>query len=414
MELLLIIGAGREQVPAYTLAKQKGYRVVGTDIDPSAPGFDVADFSLLCSTRDVEATLAAVTTFHQKHPIIGVMTIANDVPYTVSRVAEALGLPCAPSDCVQRLTDKLEMKARFQSADVTTPEFWLVESVEALTARAGLLNEGPFILKPSDGRGSRGVLYIDNRADLAWAFNHAMSVCANGRLILERFIVGPQLSVEGMFVDGQYYAVAYADRNYENMGETRPHIVEDGGVIPSQYEGPILEEVRDLIERGARALGLTFGSVKADIVLGKNGPEIIELAGRLSGNYLATHHIPMAYGVDLVGALIDVCMGKAITAKALIPSKQKYLGVRYFFPIAGVIESIEGIDEVAARDYVSMLHVYVSPGDTQLPIDKHGARAGTIICEGETYAEAKKRVEDAVRAIKFKVKVGPVSPPSLR
>jgi len=403
MKTLLIIGAGREQVPAYSLAKQKGYVVVGTDIDPFAPGFDLADFRLLCSTRDVEATLAAVIAFHQQHHISGVMTIANDCPYTVSRVAEALGLPCAPSECVRRLTDKVEMKICFQAATVKTPEFWVVQSIEDLTARMRLLDEGPFILKPSDGRGSRGVLFIENDGDLTWAYTHAMSTCANGRLVLERFVAGPQLSVEGIFVDGKYYAVAYADRNYDNLEKTKPYIVEDGGVIPSKYEGTILEDICNLIERGAKALGLTFGSVKADIVMGKNGPEIIELAGRLSGNYLATHHIPMAYGVDLVGALIDLCMGKAIDVKALIPIQKKFLGVRYFFPVAGVIESIENVNEVASLAYVRLLDIYVSPGDTQPPIDNHGARAGTIICEGDTYAEAKMRVENAVSVIDFKV-----------
>ncbi|WP_339672297.1 ATP-grasp domain-containing protein [Dasania marina] len=403
METLLIIGAGREQVPAYTLAKQKGYTVVGTDIDPNAPGLKVADHALICSARNVEQTLAVVSEFDKTHKINGVMTIANDVPYTVARVAEALGLPCAASTGVQRLTNKLHMKTDFQQAGVATPDFWPIETLAQLELQVQQLFPAPLILKPSDGRGSRGVLYLEQGCDLAWAFAHAMQSCANGYLILERFVAGPQLSVEGMFVGDSYKAVAYADRNYENMQATKPYIVEDGGIIPSRFEGELLEQIRDLIERGALALGLQWGTVKADIVLSEQGPEIIELAGRLSGNYLATHHIPMAYGIDLVGVLIDLCMGKTIARERLTEQHKKYLGVRYFFPLAGKITAIKHVDTVLQLPYVNMLDIYAQVGDMQATIDNHGARAGTIICEADNYQQAKQRVEDAVQAITFEV-----------
>ena len=42
---LLIIGAGREQIAAYKIAKQMNLRIVATDINPYAPGFQYADIN---------------------------------------------------------------------------------------------------------------------------------------------------------------------------------------------------------------------------------------------------------------------------------------------------------------------------------------------------------------------------------
>lgn len=400
---LLIIGAGLEQVPAYQLAKEKGLYVVGTDINPDAPAFDFADDSLIASTRDVDETLAVVRAYASKYPIDGVMTIANDVPYTVAAVAAALELPHANKEAVRKLTNKIHMKTAFQEAGVATPDFTAVHSMGELEKVIKGF-EFPLILKPSDGRGSNGVLYVEEETDLSWAFSHSMASCGNGILVLEEFIDGPQLSVEGMFIDGRYQSVAFADRNYSNLPKTKPFIVEDGGTIPSRFGDGLLEKIRTVIEAGAGSLGLNWGPVKADIVIGDNGvPQIIELAGRLSGNYLATHHIPFTYGVDLVGAIIDLSLGLKIDANILKPKYKKYLGVRYFFPAEGEIKAIEGEKELAQDPATYNLAIYVKAGDHQAAINCHAARAGTVMMRGKTYADATQKAEWAVKTIKFQI-----------
>jgi len=400
---LLIIGAGLEQVPAYQLAKEKGLSVVGTDMNPDAPAFEFADDRLIASTRDVDETLAVVQAYAEKHPIDGVMTIANDVPYTVAAVAEILGLPHANKEAVRKLTNKIQMKAAFQENCVATPEFATIRSLGELEEIIERF-DFPVILKPSDGRGSNGVLYVEKDTDLSWAFAHSMASCGNELLVLEDFIEGPQLSVEGMFVDGCYHCVAFADRNYSNLPKTKPFIVEDGGTIPSRFDDSLLGDIRAVIEAGARALGLTWGPVKADIVIDENGaPQIIELAGRLSGNYLATHHIPFSYGVDLVGAIIDLSLGLKIDVNYLKPKYKKYLGVRYFFPKEGKITAIQGISVLGDDPATYNLAVYAKAGDRQPAINCHAARAGTVMMRGNTYIEATRKAEWAAKTIRFQV-----------
>ena len=124
----MIVGAGVEQVPAYEAAKKRGLIIVGTDMDSYAPGFDLADYKILVSTRDADATEKAALKFHQEHPVHGVMTIANDVPFTVARVAHSLALPSISLEAATCVTDKLLMKERFVAEGVPCPWFARVDT----------------------------------------------------------------------------------------------------------------------------------------------------------------------------------------------------------------------------------------------------------------------------------------------
>ena len=402
LKKIVLIGAGREQVQAYRQAKEMGLHVVGTDMDPEAPAFSEADDVLICSTRDVEETLASIKAYAASHPVHGVMTVANDVPYTVARVARELKLPGIPPECALLVANKISMKQKFLAKNVATPAFTICcsksEFLEHYQPEKGLK-----ILKPSDGRGSRGVLFLDGTTDPNWAWDESYQHSENGILMLEDFLGGPQLSVEGLMIENHYHAIAFADRNYDNMEMTKPYIVEDGGIIPTRFPDEQLLPVQNLIENASRSMGIHWGPVKADIVLTEDGPYIIELAARLSGNYLATHHIPMAYGINIVDAMIRMTLGEPINTEELKPKWKKYLGVRYFFPDEGVIESISGVSTVRKLDYVKYLDIYTKVGATQLPIQNHTTRAGTIICEGSSYKEAFSRVESAVSMITFNV-----------
>lgn len=397
---LLIIGAGREQVPVYQIAKKMGLFIIGTDINPQAPAFEFADVRLHCSTRNAQETLETVLEYAKVNSIDGVMTVANDVPFTVALVADKLKLPGISLRSAKLVSNKISMKEQFVRHGIPTPKFDVINTKDDFFKKVKEKNF-PLVLKPSDGRGARGVLFIDENTDISFAWNHSIQNSNNKKLLLEEFIEGDQLSVEGIFLDGKYHSIAFADRNYNNLQLTKPFIVENGGVIPSKHEDKILNEISKVIENAAHSLEINTGTVKADIVLSENGPMIIEIAARLSGNYLATHHIPMAYGIDIVSAAINMALGIKIKEDSLQAKKRNYLCARFFFPQPGTIKSIKGIEEVKSLNYVKMLEIYRKEGEFQPLIDNHAARAGTILCEGSTYEESVEHTNTAVDHIKF-------------
>ena len=90
-----------------------------------------------------------------------------------------------------------------------------------------------------------------------------------------------QISTESIILDGEIYTLGYADRNYENLEEFLPQIMENGGWVPSIYEN-IKDLVEEEILKASISIGLETGVVKGDVVLGENGPVVIYIDARLS------------------------------------------------------------------------------------------------------------------------------------
>jgi len=399
---LLIISGGLEAVPGIIRAKQMGLYVVVSDQNPEAPGFALADDHIIASTYDLEATVAAAWHYQRTvRPIDGVITIAADVPLTVASVAEQLGLPGISLESARLASDKLAMKQKFAADGVPIPWFSPVDSskhLHQIVAEQGF----PLVLKPVDSRGARGVLrLVGPDIDLDWAYQLSCSFSPTGRVMVERFLPGPQVSTESIMIDGLAYTPGFSDRNYEYLDRYAPYIIENGGDLPSSLPDQIQQAVRELVQQAALSLGITQGVVKGDIVVFEGQPRVIELAARLSGGYFCTHEIPLNTGVDLVGQAIRLALGEKPEPSSLIPRFQRGVAQRYLMPEPGRVVRISGVDEVSRWPDIALCEIRVKVGDLIRPITNHPARAGVVIATAEHRQQAIDRAVEAISCLKI-------------
>jgi len=398
---LWIVSGGAEAVPGIQRARAMGLHVVVSDMNPSAPGFAVADEAVVANTYDVDATIAAAAKYHKStRPIDGVMCMAADVPLTVASVAAALGLPGIPVESARLAADKLAMKLAFQRASIPIPWFQAIASLEDLTrvvAHRGL----PLVLKPVDGRGARGVLRLTGQTDLAWAFTHASSQSRSGAVMVEEYLAGPQISTEGLLIDGVGTTCGFIDRNYEHLDTFAPYIVENGGEQPSMLPAQAQRQISSVAMDAGRAMGIVTGSVKGDMVWTDRGPYVIEIAARLSGGWMSTDQIPLGTDVDLIGCAIRMALGENVPADDIRPRWHRGVAIRYFFPPPGRVSSIDGADAFANVPWVHRLGFFVEPGDVVQPTTDHTKRAGFVITTGATREEAVDRAKAVVDGVRI-------------
>ncbi len=397
---LVIVGAGIEQVRAYQLAREMGLEVVGTDRNPGAPAFAYADHAIVADTHDLEASVQAVTAFARERPVHGVMTVAHDVPLTVAAVAQALGLPHIPLESARVAEDKLAMKERFAADGVAVPLFRRVVSADDVRACAAEWGF-PVVTKPVDSCGARGVMRITESVDVDEAFATSLTHSRQGTVIAEQYLEGLQLSTESMVVGGTCHTVAWAERNYDRIDELAPYVIEDGGALPAALSEDQVSAVCDLVARGASSLGIEDGPVKGDLVLAADGPVVIELAARLSGGYFCTDQIPWVHGVDLVRLTILTALGEPIDERELVQEHRGCLATRFFFPEPGVVEAIEGFEELGAEPWVLKRMLYVEPGDVVERQTCHPARVGFVIATADTLEEARARAVECTRRVRI-------------
>ncbi len=398
---LLIVSGGIEAVPGIITAKKMGLYVVVSDKDPKAPGFLYADAKIIASTYEVGETVKAATLFNNTvRSLDGVMCVAADVPHVVASVAKELELPGIPLQSAQLATDKLAMKEKFAEDCIPIPWFKQVNSTDHLFELTKIRGY-PLVLKPVDSRGSRGVLLLTDKVDLAWAFSESQKHSPSNRVMVEEFLDGPQISTESIVLDGQAYTPGFADRNYELLKRYAPNIIENGGELPSFLSQCVQTSVAELVNNAARSMGITNGVVKGDIVVNKDKAYVIELAARLSGGYFCTHEIPLNTGVDFVKQAILLALGEKPDPDELKPKFQKGVAQRYLFPKPGRVVNISGVEEVSGRQEIALCEIRVQVGDIIKPIQNHPGRAGVVIATGKNREEAKQAAIDAVNTIKI-------------
>jgi biotin carboxylase len=399
---LLIIGAGIEACEGIKIAKSLGLSLIIADGNPNAPGLKMADHTLIISTYDGDLmALQAKTLVKSGIAIDGVIAMCADVPLTVAKVAKKLGLPGLSIQTAHWVSDKLLMKEQLQLLGIPIPKFKQVHAAEELVEIAAEFKT-PFIIKPVDSRGARGVQLVENLHQYSIAFDLAKKESPSGRVMAEEYLIGPQISTETLIDRGKCYTLGFADRNYEWLEQTKPFMIENGGDSPSYLSNAQQQDITQTVEHAALALGIFSGVAKGDMVLTEQGAKVIEIAGRLSGGYFSTTQIPLSSGVNFIEHAIKLALGEKLDPKVVSPSMKHGVAIRYLQLPPGLVKSITGIEEATKMPGVEMLSVSIKPGEKTPVLDNHTQRIGFVITSGKTKQLAIDRSYDALAIIKVK------------
>ena len=402
MKKLLILGASIDQLSAYQLAKKKGLYIIAVDGDPNALCFKFANEHFVISIMDLPKLLDFVQWYSKKSKIDGVMTMGIDIPHIAATLARKLNLPEIPAlETAKTATNKFLMRKRWQEKGIPIPWFCEITTIDEL--KKVIKKRGyPVIIKPQDGRGSRGVLLIRKGVGLGWAFAETLKFSFNKRLLVEEYLQGPQISTESILYDDFATTPGFVDRNYNMIERLAPRIIENGGETPSILLEKDQGAIVSLVEKAARALGVKRGVAKGDAVLTVDGPKMIEMAVRLSDKSFSGGFIPYSIGVDIVDPVIDMTLG---LKPKLIKLKPKFgpFGVvsRYFFPQPGKFIGVRGLNEVKKWNWIKWLDFYIKRG-ARINIPRHHSeRLGGFMVVGKDREEAVKRAELVLQTIQL-------------
>jgi len=328
---VLFVGGGSETIPALNYARELGIRVVVIDGDLTCDAARLGFKILLASTHDALSALAAAKVYVSLGSVIdGVTSVGTDCAYTVSVIAESLGLPGIPTDAALIGSNKVLLKEFLNRAKVPStksiPLFEKNKIVDALSS-VGL----PCVIKPADSRGSRGVLLVRSEDQAGAAFEESIRFSPTGTVLVERFRAGKQFSTESFFLDGSMHTVGVSSRNYELLKHTEPEFLENGGSLPVPEEASIRQWIDRFIPKFLEEIGAKSGTIKLDLVMVGQAFEVIELALRPSGGYFCSHEIPLNSGVDFLQNLFRLCLGLPIDLAGLKPKRNIQVTQRYIF-----------------------------------------------------------------------------------
>ncbi len=392
MKKLLVIGASILQVPAIQKAKELGYYVGVIDYNPNAVGIPLCDEFFEVSTIDIDGVAETAKQFAPD----GIMTLATDMPMrSIAKAAAVCGLPGITMECAIKATDKGEMIKAFEAAGVEHPWYHIAATDADFTAAAERATY-PCIMKPLDNSGSRGVVLCHSREELLAQYAYSKQESRGAGVIIEEYMVGPEVSVEIIVLRGVPHILQVTDK----LTTGAPHFVEMGHSQKSRLAETDLLKIRDLAGRAALAVGIENGPAHAEIMLTKDGPKMVEIGARMGGDCITTHLVPLSTGVDMIRATIEIACG---IEPDLTPKWDKGAAIRYFNVPGGVITAIDGVEAAKAIDGVCEIRFTKKVGDTTGEIGSSTDRVGFVIAQSDTAEQAVAVCEAAMQAVTVQV-----------
>lgn len=381
---LLVLGAGPAQLGLHRAARERGLFVIACDRDPTAVGFEYADRRAVVSVEDE----AAVSQLARAERVQGIVAPGIDWPVAIAaRVAAHAGLPHPLSPEAASLTVlKHKQRERFDEAGVPQPR-WEVTNAAADDVPV------PCVVKPVDRQGQKGLSVVERRGDLAGAIAAALEESRSAVVMVEELVPGPEVTVNAFSLDGVFYPLTVTDRL---TGDGPAFGVALAHAWPSEHA---VEAVVDAARRAAEAVGVANGPTYTQVVLGPDGPCVMELAARLGGGHDA-ELCRVALGIDLNGLALAAALGEPVE----LPEPRPAGGacVRFLIPPPGVLEEVEGVEEALALDGIEDVRVYRPPGWRFGTLRRGNDRAGFVLARGESRDDALARADRAAELIRFR------------
>lgn len=392
MKRLFIIGASVLQLPAIMKAKEMGLYVGVADFNPEAVGIPFADEYFNVSTIDEEGVYQAAKRFHAD----GIMTLATDMPMrSVAYAVQRLGLTGISYDSAIKATDKGEMIKAFETEGVEHPWYFVISGIEELEVVIDKITY-PCISKPVDNAGSRGVVLITDKSELQEAVFYSSSNGRNGKVIIEEYLQGDEVSVEIMTVNGVVHVLQVTDKLTTGI----PHFVEMGHSQPCRLRDSNISKIYDLATKAVKAIGIENGPAHVEIMLTKEGPKMIELGARMGGDCITTHLVPLSTGIDMVKATINIALGETAD---IIPKFQKGSAIRYFEEKHGRLLAISGIEAAEKLEGIQQITFVKEVGDEVGEINSSVDRIGYAIAQADTAEDAVEVCNRVMEMIKITV-----------
>lgn len=301
MKNIAIIGASYLQLPLIQKAKAMGYTTHVFAWAAGDVGETAADYFYPISIVEKEAILEQC----REIGICGICTIASDLAaITVNYVANALGLIGNSPDCALVSTNKNLMRRRFEACGDPSPKSIRVTSAEELRDAALTY---PVIVKPLDRSGSRGITKLESPEGLAQAIQQAKEQGFEKAALVEEFAEGQEYSVEYLSWEGQHHFLALTHKYTTGA----PSFIETGHLEPAPASPEIQEKIKAIVSHALNSLGIRYGASHSELKVAPDGSvKLIEIGGRMGGDFIGSSLVELSTGIDFVGNVIRIAVGQ--------------------------------------------------------------------------------------------------------
>jgi formate-dependent phosphoribosylglycinamide formyltransferase (GAR transformylase) len=353
----------------------------------------------------VESATQQLLTYIADKTITAVLPVDDSGTLLAAKVSYALNLPFNNPQAAEAARNKLLMRQLLQAGHVPCPQFQHIPFSADPTV-VGITIYYPCVVKPLQLSGSRGVIRANNVAEFVDAFQQTVTIAqkqspqAPSFVLVEQYIDGSEVAVEGLIHEGQLRILAIFDKPDPLVG---PFFEETIYVTPSRMPALIQSHIQSTTFRATQALGLYQGPVHAELRVNNDGAWLIEIAGRSIGG-LCSQILQFGANESLEELILRQAVGLPIES---FQREAVARGVMMIpIPQAGLLREIAGIPQATAIPLIEQIDITAPLHNPLVPLPAGDSYLGFIFARGEphnTPADVEHALRQAHAQLTFKI-----------
>lgn len=389
MPRLMMLGGGNCQLNAVRRAKKMGIDIVLVDYLPHPIAADDAFVHVQESSFDIPACIRTA----KEYAVDGVLTVGTDQPvYTTACVCDELNLPMLISKkTAEGATNKKRMKTVMTAAGIPTVAYCFADRTTIPEMLSRL--QPPLVVKPIDSQGQRGVYKVPNAKTASGIIPKSLAFSRADQVLVESFYPSDEITVSGWVSDGETTILTVTDRllfpSARNIG------IAIGHRCPSIHMDQYCE-ICSLTERLVEAFEIREGPIYFQMLIGKEGIRVNEIACRIGGAF-EDFLIPFISGFDILNAALNAALGRSVStadlAKYNFQDVSKRAAVQLLFCAPGKIQTITPLDQIKREPFILDAGVNFLKGNTIPVVEDATARFGHAVIVGENDNDIQNHVD---------------------
>ena len=375
-----------------------------------------------------EAAAAAVLEALRGQALDGVLALGDRPGLAAAYAARGLGVLHNHPASVEACRSKQRMREVFREAGLRVPWFRALPHTPAPEpALAGITF--PCVLKPLSLSASTGVIRANSREEFLAAAERIRRLLESpemqathephlDRILVEGYIPGREVSVEGLLSEGILRVLAIFDKPDPLEG---PFFEETIYVTPSRLTADEQRAIARGAQEAVRALGLVHGPVHVELRVNDDGVWPLEVAPRpigglcsralrfqpdaaaepifFTGDREAVNCTRDREAVNLEELLLRHALGLPGGAW---PRERAASGVMMIpVPKSGVLEKVEGEEAALATPGITELHITARLHDYIAAWPEGSSYLGFLFARGETPAGVEAALRQAHARLRF-------------
>lgn len=350
-----------------------------------------------------QASVQTIVEYAQERPIAAILSVDDAASELAALASEALGLAHNSPKAAEAARDKLLMRSLMSKGGAPCPVFRPF-SLSADPAWVATQVTYPCVVKPLRLSGSRGVIRANNPDELVAAYNRTMRLLLSegyskhDSLLVEDFIPGFEVALEGILTRGQLKVLALFDKPDPLNG---PFFEETIYVTPSRLPVEVQEEIARCVTLAAASLELREGPVHAELRVNEQGPWMLEIAGRSIGGLCSTI-LEFGAGMCLEELILRQAIGDEITS---IEREGHAAGVMMIpIPTAGMLKAVYGVEDALAVPLITGVEITAKLHHPLVPLPEGASYPGFIFARGNNPAEVEEAIRRAHALLRFDIR----------